>query len=55
MRDEWKDRKTKCRDFVDQLADGLEKPIKAVVKLLELETDEMEGVTVPPKYDVGKK
>ena len=54
MRDEWKDRKTKCRDFVDQLADGLEKPIKAVVKLLELETDEMEGVTMPPKYDVKK-
>jgi hypothetical protein len=54
MRGEWKDRKTKCRDFVDQLADGLEKPIKAVVKLLELETDEMEDVTMPPKYDIGK-
>ena len=50
MRDEWKNRKTKCMDFVDQLADGMEKPIKEVVKLLDLETDEMAKVTMPPKH-----
>lgn len=53
MRDEWKKRKTKTMDFVDQLADGMEKPIKEVVKLLDLETDEMDGVTMPPKHDIS--
>ena len=50
-RDEWKTRKTKCMDFVDQMADGMEKPLKAVVNLLDIETDEMEGVTLPPKHE----
>jgi 26S proteasome regulatory subunit (ATPase 3-interacting protein) len=50
MRDEWKKRKTKCMDFVDQLADGMEKKPKDVIKLLDLETDEMEKVTMPPKH-----
>ena len=49
MRDEWKKRKEKCMDFVEQLADGMEKKVKDVIKLLELETDEMEGVKIPPK------
>eukprot|EP00536_Pseudo-nitzschia_multiseries_P007463 jgi/Psemu1/287135/fgenesh1_pg.176_\ len=41
MREEWKTRKRKCMDFVDQLADGLEKKVGDVVrKVLELETDE---------------
>ena len=39
-------------DFVEQLADGLEKKVKDVVKLLELETDEAVGVKLPPKYDI---
>jgi len=52
LRDEWKKRKTKCMDFVDQLADGMEKPVKDIVKLLQLETDEMEGVMMPPKHDI---
>ena len=52
MRDEWKKRKTKCMDFVDQLADGMEKKQKDVIKLLDLETDEMENVIMPPKYVV---
>jgi predicted transcriptional regulator len=50
MRDEWRNRKTKCDDFVEQLADGMEKKVKDVVRLLELETDEMVGVKMPPKY-----
>mmetsp|Transcript_68252 Transcript_68252/g.102934 ORF Transcript_68252/g.102934 Transcript_68252/m.102934 type:complete len:707 (-) Transcript_68252:194-2314(-) len=50
MRDEWRKRKNKCMDFIDQLADGMEKKVKDVVKLLELETDESEGVKMPPKH-----
>lgn len=49
MRDEWKARKQKCMDFVEQLADGMDKKPKDVIKLLEIETDEMERVTMPPK------
>ena len=51
MRLQWKKRKEKCMDFVEQLADGMEKKVKDVVKLLELETDEMVGVTIPPKHE----
>mmetsp|Transcript_23162 Transcript_23162/g.28421 ORF Transcript_23162/g.28421 Transcript_23162/m.28421 type:complete len:503 (+) Transcript_23162:191-1699(+) len=50
MRSEWKQRKEKCNDFVDILADAMEKRIKDVLKLLETETDEMMGVKMPPKY-----
>ena len=51
MRDEWRTRKRKCMDFVDQLADGMEKKVKDVVhKVLELETDEAENVVIPPKH-----
>jgi 26S proteasome regulatory subunit (ATPase 3-interacting protein) len=50
MRAEWKSRKEKCMDFIDQLADGMEKKPKEIIKLLELETDEMVGVTIPPKH-----
>ena len=52
MRDEWKKRKDKCMDFIDQLADGMEKKPKDVVKLLDLETDEMEGVAMPAKHEI---
>ena len=52
MRGAWKKRKEKCMDFVEQLADGLEKKVKDVVKLLELETDEAVGAKLPPKYDI---
>ncbi|KAL3912354.1 MAG: hypothetical protein SGILL_006916 [Bacillariaceae sp.] len=51
MRDEWKNRKTKCMDFCENLADGMEKKVKDIVKLLEIETDEMEGIVkLPSKY-----
>lgn len=49
MREEWKSRKQKCMDFVEHLADGMEKKPKDVIKLLEIETDEMESVVMPPK------
>ncbi|GKY98348.1 hypothetical protein MPSEU_000792400 [Mayamaea pseudoterrestris] len=52
MRSEWKIRKDKCINFIDTLADCLEKCPKEVVKLLDLETDEMVGVCMPPKHVV---
>lgn len=51
MRLQWKTRKEKCMDFIEQLADGMEKKVKEVLNLLELETDEMVGVKIPPKHD----
>ena len=42
MRSEWKKRKDKCMDFVETLADGMEKKPKQVVQLLDLEEDEVE-------------
>lgn len=50
MRLHWKKRKEKCSDFIDCLADGMEKKPKEVIKLLDLETDEMVGVVMPPKH-----
>lgn len=55
MRDEWRKRKEKCDDFVEQLADGMEKKVKDVVKMLELETDEVVRVKMPPKYVIDKR
>lgn len=49
MRDEWKSRKEKCVDFLDQLADGLEKKPREVFKLLEIETDEEAQASLPIK------
>jgi DNA-binding transcriptional regulator GbsR (MarR family) len=50
MRVEWKKSKEKCMDFIELLADGMEKKPKEVIKLLEIETDEMMGVKMPPKH-----
>ena len=47
---EWKKRKEKCMDFVDQLSDAMEKKIKDTLKVLDLETDEAIGVKIPSKY-----
>jgi hypothetical protein len=54
MRDEWKNRKMKCTDFVDQLADAMEKKPKDVVQVLDIETDEACKVAMPPKYTIDK-
>jgi hypothetical protein len=54
MRDVWKQRKEKCMDFCEHLADGLDKKVKDVVKLLDVETDEMAKVTMPPKHVVAE-
>ena len=54
MRAEWKSRKEKCMDFIDNLADAMEKRPKEVVKMLDIETDEMVGVKMPPKHDLEK-
>jgi hypothetical protein len=51
MRDHWIKRKRNCMDFVDALADGMEKKVKDVVnKVLELETDEAENAILPQKH-----
>eukprot|EP00980_Cylindrotheca_fusiformis_P002948 scaffold683_cov124-Cylindrotheca_fusiformis.AAC.17 len=55
MRDEWRKRKEKCNDFVDQLADGMEKKVKDVIKMLELETDELAGIKMPRKHVIDGK
>ena len=52
MRLEWKNRKQKCMDFIDNLSDAMEKKPKDVMKILDLETDEMVGVKFPPKQDI---
>lgn len=52
MRGEWKKRKDKCKDFVDQMSDAMEKKPKDVMKLLDLETDESIGARLPHKYDI---
>ena len=53
MRSEWKSRKEKCMDFIDNLSDAMEKHPKEAVKMLELETDENSGgVKIPPKRDL---
>ena len=51
LRDEWKARRDKCRDFVDQLSDAMEKKPKDVMKMLDVETDESVGAKLPPKHD----
>jgi predicted transcriptional regulator len=53
LRKEWKVRKDKCTDFVEQLADGLEKKPKDVLGLLDIDTDEMNHVVMPAKYNVA--
>ena len=54
LRDVWKTRKQKCMDFVGQLSDGMEKTVKDVVKkVLELETDELCNVQLPPKHIIA--
>ena len=52
MRGEWKSRKEKCMDFIDNLSDAMEKRPKEVMKMLEFETDEMLGVNLPPKRNL---
>ena len=52
MRGEWKKRKEQCMDFVDHVADGMEKKRKDVIKVLDIDTDEMNGVALPPKYEL---
>ena len=49
MRAEWRERREKCNDFIDNLADAMEKKLKDVHRLLDIETDKMAAVTMPPK------
>jgi predicted transcriptional regulator len=50
MRDTWKKRREQCNDFIEQLADGMEKKPKEVIKLLALEMDG--NIQMPPKYKI---
>lgn len=54
MRIEWRSRKDKCVDFVENFADALEKKPKDIYKLMEIETDEMVGVQMPPKQTLDE-
>merc|ERR1712151_240099 len=49
-RTEWKQRKEKCMDFLDNLCDAMEKKLKDVFKILDIERDEDLNVKIPPKY-----
>ena len=42
-------------DFIDQLADGLEKKPKDVINILDIETDEMYKAVMPPLYVIVEK
>lgn len=46
---QWRQRKRKCMDFIDNLSDAMEKHPKEVIKMLELETDEMVGIKILSK------
>jgi hypothetical protein len=50
MREEWKKRKEKMVEFVDQMADAMEKKPKDMIKLLDIETDESVGAVLPEKF-----
>jgi len=52
IREVWRKRKLSCMDFVDNMADAMEKSRKDTIKVLDIETDEACGVKLPPKYDV---
>ena len=52
MRGEWKTRKDKCTDFIEVLADGMDKKPKDVCKLLDIETDEEVGAKMPLRRTV---
>jgi len=51
-RDEWNKRKQKAMDFVENMADAMEKKVKDVHNLLGIETDEMMKVKMPSRYTV---
>jgi len=46
----WKKRKELCMDFADKIAEAMEKKLKDAIKVLDIETDEAEGVKMPLKY-----
>jgi len=52
QREEWRKRKSKCMEFVAQMADAMERKLKDVSKTLGIETDEAEGVVLPKKYEL---
>ena len=53
MRGEWKSRKQQCVEFVDQLADAMDKKRTQVINMLDIETDEKAGEKLPPKRDIN--
>jgi len=55
LRSEWSKRKNKCMDFIDSLADAMEKKVKDTVGLLGVDSDEAEGVDITKvvKYEFG--
>lgn len=42
--DQWKKRKAKCNEIIDQLSEGCQKKPSVLIEEIELETDESEGL-----------
>merc|ERR1712216_766952 len=49
LRDEWAKRRRGVKEAVDCFADAMEKKPKDFCKQYDIETDEMAGVTLPPR------
>jgi predicted transcriptional regulator len=52
LRREWLRRKIMCSEFLEELSFGLEKKMKDVLNLIDIETDEMHGAVMPAVYKV---
>ena len=50
---EWRVRKSKCMDFIDNLSDAMERKPSHVLKLLDIESDASAGLSsLPSSYDL---
>ena len=54
-RKHWKDRKEKVMDLIDMMSDGMNKKVEDVIEICGLESDENEGVKLPPPIDIRGK
>ena len=54
-REAWVKRRRDCSNVVGEIADGMEKKTKEMFSLMGLETDEDEGVEVPPSVSAAAK
>lgn len=52
LRREWLRRRVICTEFLEELSFGLEKKMKDVLQLIDIETDDMHGAVLPAMYKV---